>query len=134
MTFLTRRTFLAGSAAALACSPLPAFVAPVRAFYGARFEGKNNFFASAFDDNGDSLFDLPLPARGHGIALDRARGRVAIFARRPGEFAVIVDPVARAPIATITPVDGNFFADTACFPLMVRSSSRPRQQRRAEMA
>lgn len=115
MALLTRRALLAGGAAALVCRSLPAFAMPARAFYGARAEGKNGFFASAFDDAGANLFDLPLPARGHGIALDLARDRVAFFARRPGDFAVIVDLTARAPIATITPADGNFFCGHGVF-------------------
>ncbi|MGE0093503.1 MAG: DUF1513 domain-containing protein [Alphaproteobacteria bacterium] len=112
MPGLSRRAFLTGGAALLA---LPALAAPARAFYGARFEGKDHFFASAFDENGANLFELPLPARGHGIALDSAHGRVAFFARRPGDFAVVVDPAARAPIATLAPADGSFFCGHGVF-------------------
>lgn len=114
MTALTRRAFLAGSAAALANPMLPAVSAPARAFYGARFEGMSRFFASAFDATGTAMFDLPLPARGHGIALDPARGRVAFFARRPGDFAIIVD-LAGAPIATLTAAGGRFFCGHGVF-------------------
>lgn len=114
MTALTRRTFLAGSAAVLASAALPARAAPVRAFYGARFEGKDRFYVSAFDAAGNALFDLSLPARGHGIALDPARGRVAFFARRPGDFAIIVDRVG-APIATLAAAEGRFFCGHGVF-------------------
>ena len=111
MTTLTRRAFLAGSAAVLAC---PAFATSSQAFYGARFEGKSRFYASAFDAAGNALFDLSLPARGHGIALDPARGRVVFFARRPGDFAIIVDR-AGAPIATLSAAEGRFFCGHGVF-------------------
>ena len=112
---LSRRAFLAAGAALWSCRSLPAVAGPARVFYGARLEGKDGFFASAFDERGAGLFDLPLPARGHGIALDPAQGRVAFFARRPGDFAVIVDPAARAPVVTLTPSDGSFFCGHGVF-------------------
>lgn len=115
MLLLDRRAFLAGSAAALALRAMPASAAPARVFFGARLEGRDKFFASAFHADGGGLFDFPLPARGHGIALDPARGRVAFFARRPGDFAIILDLAARAPVATLIPAKGRFFCGHGAF-------------------
>lgn len=115
MPLLDRRAFLAGGAAALAFRVLPVSAASARVFFGARLEGKGRFFASAFDADGGGLFDVPLPARGHGIALDPPRGRVAFFARRPGDFAIVLDLAARAPVATLTPAKGRFFCGHGVF-------------------
>jgi len=111
---ISRRAFLAGGTAALASAAVPAFAATPRAFYGARFEGKSRFFASAFNTAGGALFDIPLPVRGHGIALDPARGRIVFFARRPGDFAIIVHS-SGAPLATLAAAEGRFFCGHGVF-------------------
>lgn len=115
MPAFTRRAFLAGTAAAFATSALPAFARPGALYLGARFEGESRFFASAFDAGGGKVLDVPLPARGHGITLDPHRARAVFFARRPGDFAKVVDLVSREPVATITARAGRFFCGHGVF-------------------
>ena len=43
------------------------------------------------DVDGGRLLDVALPGRGHGLAVDPMQLRAAVFARRPGTFAWIVD-------------------------------------------
>ncbi len=46
----------------------------------------------AFSVTGEVLFDHALPARGHAFAVSPDNRRAVHFARRPGEFALALDP------------------------------------------
>ncbi len=46
----------------------------------------------AFSGTGAALFDHALPARGHGFAVSPDSRLAVHFARRPGEFALALDP------------------------------------------
>jgi len=80
----------------------PAYVSSVRV-------GPRMHALLVIGEDGHEIGRLPLAGRGHDIAVDRIRRRVAAFARRPGYFAVIVDLVRMAPLATINPPDGHHF-------------------------
>jgi len=80
----------------------PAYVSSVRV--GPRLHA-----LLVIGEDGREIGRLPLAGRGHDIAVDRVRRRVAAFARRPGYFAVIVDLDPLAPIATINPPEGHHF-------------------------
>ena len=54
--------------------------------------GREGTWASVFDLSGRIRHDVPLPGRGHGFAADPATGAVAVFARRPGDWALVLDP------------------------------------------
>jgi len=61
------------------------------------------------DERGASVGRMKLAGRAHDIAIDPERKRLAVFARRPGYFAVIVDAQSCTPLATITPPEGHHF-------------------------
>jgi hypothetical protein len=61
------------------------------------------------DETGAELGRVPLAARGHDIAIDAARERVIVFARRPGYFALVVDIASGSPVATLVPPAGHHF-------------------------
>ncbi|SHF12356.1 hypothetical protein SAMN02745157_1698 [Kaistia soli DSM 19436] len=67
------------------------------------------------DERGTEIGRMPLAGRGHDIAVDKAGGRVAVFARRPGYFAVIVDGRSLSPLATIRPPEGHHFFGHGAF-------------------
>ncbi len=67
------------------------------------------------DEGGSEIGRMALAGRGHDIAIDEARRRVAVFARRPGYFAVIVDARSLAPLATIRPPAGHHFFGHGAF-------------------
>lgn len=67
------------------------------------------------DESGAEIGRMPLAGRGHDIAIDRANGRVAVFARRPGYFAVVVDAASLAPLATLRPPEGHHFFGHGAF-------------------
>ena len=79
-------------------------------YLSARAEAGGGFRVSGFAADGASLFDLPLPGRGHSFAV-RPGGREAVqFARRPGGFALVLD-LARGAIArpVKAPPDRHFY-------------------------
>jgi hypothetical protein len=80
----------------------PAFISSVRV-------GPRQHELMLIDERGGRIGRMPLVGRGHDIAIDPARKRVAVFARRPGYFAVIVDMASMTPLATLTPPEGHHF-------------------------
>lgn len=98
----TRRRFLHLSAAALALGAFATLGPPGRSqaqaqartrprLLSARGDGAGGYRVSGLDPAGGLALDLPLPARGHGLAL-RPGGREAVcVARRPGDFLLVLD-------------------------------------------
>ena len=64
---------------------------------------------------GESLFAIPLPARGHAAAAHPARPLAVGFARRPGPFALVIDCAQGREIARLTPPDGRQFNGHGAF-------------------
>ena len=67
------------------------------------------------DADGAEIGRMALAGRGHDIAIDGPRGRVAVFARRPGYFAVVVDARSLTPLATLRPPEGHHFFGHGAF-------------------
>ena len=51
------------------------------------------------DQQGETLFSIPLPARGHGMALHPSLPLGVVFARRPGQFMLAFDPLTGATLS-----------------------------------
>ena len=74
-------------------TPEPSTGTPTdRRFIGCRIDRTGRHLASVFDLSGRIRHDVPLPGRGHGFAADPATGAVVVFARRPGDWALVLDP------------------------------------------
>ena len=55
-------------------------------------DNKGNFFAAAFDLQGQLINKVPLPARGHDvIGIESKPGHALVFARRPGNYVLELD-------------------------------------------
>ena len=67
-----------------------------------RSDHQGKHYLCLFDSNGKILFDHPLPGRGHAIALSPDHTRAAVFARRPGDFIVVIDLESLAVATRIT--------------------------------
>jgi len=102
-----RRAFLAGMIAATlpraswADVGAPAFLAAAKA--GTEYE------LHGLSATGDSLFALPLPARGHAAAAHPTRAEAVAFARRPGTYALVITCLTGRISHRLTPPEGRQF-------------------------
>lgn len=77
------------------------------AYVAARQEADGRHVAVVFDpDSGDRAV-VPLPGRGHDVAVSPRAGLLVVFARRPGRFAVAVQ-ADRPPVVFEAPADRHF--------------------------
>ena len=108
---IDRRRFLLGSAlvpllarSARAASPL---------FAATCAEDSGGYALRAFDAAGRMAWRVALPTRGHGMAC--GRGRLVAFARRPGDWALVLDAATGAERARIAAPDGLAFNGHGAF-------------------
>ena len=104
---LNRRRFLAGlgltTAAALMTLPADAAVKLLGAdldeplFASARRNADGSHAVAILTADGRDVMEVPLPARGHGVALSPDGRRLAAFARRPGQFIMVIDRSGETP-------------------------------------
>ena len=110
----TRRGFLASFAAALTVPRLSWANAGSPAFLAAAKQG-DGFVLCGLAPDGQIVFRIPLPARGHAAAAHPIRPEAVGFARRPGTFALVID-CARGQIAhRLTPPEGRQFNGHGAF-------------------
>lgn len=103
----SRRSFLAGLAAL--SLPTPTWAEAGSPAYLAAARQGEVFVLHGLSETGQSLFALPLPARGHAAAAHPARPLAVAFARRPGSFAVVIDCARGSETARLTPPEGRQF-------------------------
>ena len=105
----SRRHFLAGLAATT-LSPIQGW-ASVGApdFLAAGLFPDGSYRLAGLDEQGGTLFTLPLPARGHAAAAHPFKAQAVAFARRPGTFAIVVDCATGAQMAQLTAPEGRHF-------------------------
>ncbi|WP_417687393.1 DUF1513 domain-containing protein [Roseibium sp.] len=126
-TAFSRRAFLAGlgglaalgttslSTSAIAGALLDPAQLDAPLFASALRTPEGNFALAIFDDAGQTLAQVPLPGRGHGMAISPDRRRIMAFARRPGTFALLVDPYHRSEPLILTSMPGRHFYGHGCF-------------------
>ncbi|WP_310621372.1 DUF1513 domain-containing protein [Flexibacterium corallicola] len=78
-------------------------------FANARRNNDGSFGLSVFDGAGQIVFTAPLPDRGHSISFDRNSGKLIAFARRPGNFAVLMDGNGTQNTKVFTSPDDRHF-------------------------
>ncbi|KQV44250.1 MULTISPECIES: DUF1513 domain-containing protein [unclassified Rhizobium] len=114
-----RRAFLkmAGAAWALSLSPGAAFaLSRTDAVYASGFMAPDGSYGIAtVTEQGEIVEKVALPARAHGMAYSAATGKSVAFARRPGTYAMIFDPLGRAEPIVIGAVEGRHFFGHGCF-------------------
>ncbi|UUM31641.1 DUF1513 domain-containing protein [Vibrio japonicus] len=64
---------------------------PSSALIGCSLKGRDKFSAVVADDQGNLIREVPLPGRGHGVAVNATARHAVAFARRPGTFMVVFD-------------------------------------------
>lgn len=121
----TRRRLL-GLAAAAASLPLTAALsggprgawaqaARSRLYLSCCASRDGRFFAGGFSADGRLAYKVPLPDRGHSLAVAPAGNLAVQFSRRPGTFAVAFDAVDGTAIRTIENADQRRFNGHGAF-------------------
>lgn len=110
-----RRRFLGGLMAAgvLPCPSWADAGSPAYLAAGARADGSYLLCGIAADLS--VVFEIPLPARGHAAAAHPSRPQAVAFARRPGNFAVVIDCATGRQQARLTSPEGRHFYGHGAF-------------------
>jgi hypothetical protein len=78
------------AAGALACASSARAAASSR-YVACRMDAEDAASVAIFDGDGAQIAAADLPARGHDIALRPGSDEAVVFARRPGDWAVVID-------------------------------------------
>lgn len=84
-------------------------------FASAYRNSNGDFGIGLLDDYGQILARITLPGRGHGIAVSPDGQRFVAFARRPGTFALFVQPFQNSDPSVIVSEPGRHFYGHGCF-------------------
>lgn len=103
----TRRAFLAGLAAI--ALPRPGWADVGNPAYLAAGKAGEGYVLHGLTNAGQSVFQIPLPARGHAAAAHPSLPQAVAFARRPGTFALVIDCFSGAVLHQLTPPAGRQF-------------------------
>ena len=133
----TRRAFLSAAGAGFAAGLMPrqaAALANAELVIASACQMPDRTYGAVLaSERGDVIATLPLPARGHDVVRCPVTGRLAVFARRPGTFAVIFDDKGNG-IHTITSPEGRHFFGHGSFSPMAACFMPPRTITRPPMA
>ncbi len=106
---MQRRRFLSAMVASAGLPSLgwaaagdPAYLAAARTASGA-------FELFLLDEDGEDIFSIPLPDRGHAAAAHPVMAEAVAFARRPGTFALVIDCLRGKLIKRLEAPEGRHF-------------------------
>lgn len=119
-TAIDRRELVLGSLAFIGAAtlrPVAGLASEGAAYVTAARLADGSFGILLLGADGAIVREVPLSARGHDIAVDRASGRVVVFARRPGAFAVSFKLNEAAPPLVFTPGEGRHYFGHGSFSL-----------------
>lgn len=110
---LHRRTLLSALGSAIALAPLGGYAArtpraPAR-YLSARADLSGRYFLTGFDASGTLHFDLPLPGRGHAIAVHPVQPIAVQVARRPGRYLLVFNTTTGELLQRISAAPGRHF-------------------------
>jgi hypothetical protein len=124
-TAIDRRQLLLGTGAGLAAlaaqgpagftRAAQAFDAEDPLFAAARREADGSHSVVVTGLDGMPRAKVALPGRGHDVAVCPGTGRCLVFARRPGTFAVLFDPLGRGEPVAVAAVPGRHFYGHGAF-------------------
>lgn len=108
---IDRRQIVQGLAAALAMGLMPGRAgAKAPALYvSCRMDAEGKASAVLFSLGGQELFSTVLPARGHDATARPASPEIAVFARRPGNWFIVIDAATGRVIATVLSTKDRHF-------------------------
>lgn len=108
----SRRDFLKLGLAVTAASVLPGCISWQSEpwFVSCCTDKSGKHYAAAFDQSGQLINKLPIPARGHQvIGIPSKPGHALVFARRPGDFLIEIDFASGSIVKQINSVKGQHF-------------------------
>ncbi|WP_232313076.1 DUF1513 domain-containing protein [Enterovibrio coralii] len=76
---------------------------------GCAQRADGGFEVSAISVDGKPCYRVPLPKRGHGIALSKDHRIAFVFARRPGEFIQVIDTDSGKVLSLFEQQEGRIF-------------------------
>ncbi|AYD03450.1 DUF1513 domain-containing protein [Neorhizobium sp. NCHU2750] len=110
---IDRRAFLKAAGIGFAATLAPGSLLALEhadAVYASGFRAPDGSFGIAtVSERGEIIDRVALPARAHGMAYSAATGRVVAFARRPGTFAMVIDPSRQTEPIIMTAPEGRHF-------------------------
>ncbi|GLT18607.1 hypothetical protein GCM10007938_23860 [Vibrio zhanjiangensis] len=77
----------------IGCAKSKVVMSTKPALIGCAIQGRNKYSVVVADEQGLALRHLPLPSRGHGVAIHQTLNHAVAFARRPGEYFMVFDYV-----------------------------------------
>ncbi len=114
---LDRRAFMksaGASFAAVVSGSALAYENPDMIFASAYKGEDGSFGVILLNEMGGEIARISLPGRGHDITFNRTNGQGVVFARRPGNFALVFDVNdASEPVIVIAPNDRHFYGHGA---------------------
>lgn len=105
----TRRGFIAALLAAGAVPRIGWAAVGSPAYLAAAQEPDGGFALFGLREDGTEAFRVALPARGHAGAGHPLRPEAVAFARRPGDYALVIDCATGTVRAHLTPPEGRQF-------------------------
>ncbi|NNM73401.1 DUF1513 domain-containing protein [Enterovirga aerilata] len=117
---IERRTFLAQLGATLAAgmaagSARGGILPPVFISAAMRSSDRDGAAVNAFDLDGRLLFSTRLPERGHDATARPHAAEIVVFARRPGNWAAVIDRATGTVRQVITSPPGRHFFGHGAF-------------------
>ncbi|NBD30251.1 MAG: DUF1513 domain-containing protein [Alphaproteobacteria bacterium] len=103
----TRRDVLASLLAASTSPRLGWAAVGSPAYLAAARDADGRFALYGLSEAGAATFRVPLPARGHAGAAHPTRAEAVAFARRPGDFALVIDCTSGAVLHRLAPPEGH---------------------------
>ncbi|WP_210200548.1 DUF1513 domain-containing protein [Cohaesibacter celericrescens] len=110
-----RRSFLAGLFALGLCPSVTWADAGSPAFLSAARNPDGKYALFGLSDKGGIIFEIPLPGRGHAAAAHPQRPEAVAFARRPGNFALVIDCISGKTRAVLDAPSGRHFYGHGAF-------------------
>lgn len=107
---IDRRRLLQGAASAGLIAGMPGdALSQAKNVYvsAATIDGKHQ--AVVFSSAGNKLGTIELPGRGHGGAFSKHMGHGVLFARRPGDFAIVFSMWSGKVVTTLKTPEGHHF-------------------------
>ena len=110
-----RRSFLAGMFAFGLCPSVTWADAGNPAFLSAARKPNGSYALFGLSQKGEALFEIALPGRGHAAAAHPQRPEAVAFARRPGNFALVIDCLSGKTTSTLETPQGRHFYGHGAF-------------------